>query len=93
MLKTFLLTREEIIGWFEDIGWHAAAWVGGEDALVGYADEDNLLILAHESEIGSTDPAFELYDVEFGLSRWVRVVPTPRQAAVLLREHGGSRGG
>lgn len=88
--KTLLLTREEIVEWFENAGWLVAAYMGDENALVGHADDD-LLILAHESEIESADPAFELYDGRLGLRYWVRVVPTPRQAAVLLREHGGSR--
>jgi hypothetical protein len=88
--KTFLLTREELVGWFENAGWSVAGWAGDEDALVGHSD-DGLLILAHESEMGSPDPAFELYDGRLGWRYWVRVVPTPRQAAVLLREHGAGR--
>jgi len=90
MSKTLPLTREEVVDWFENAGWWVAGWAGDEDALVGHSD-DGLLILAHESEMGSPDPAFELYDGRFGLTYRVRVVPTPRQAAVLLREHGGSR--
>ncbi len=86
--KTLLLTREEIVGWFENAGWLVTAWTGDEDALVGHSD-DGLLILAHESEIESADPAFELCDGRLDLTYWVWVVPTPRQAAVLLREHGG----
>jgi hypothetical protein len=91
ILEALVLTREEIVGWFQNAGWWVAAWVGGEDALVGQSHD--LLILAHESEMGSPDPVFELYDGRFGLSYQVRVVPTPRQAAVLLREHGGPKGG
>ena len=87
--KMLMLTREEIVGWFQGSGWSVVTWAGDEGALVGYA-EDELLILAHESEIGATDPAFELCDEKLGLRYWVRVAPTPRQAAVLLREHGGS---
>jgi hypothetical protein len=62
-----------------------------EDLLVGnYCGK--LSILAYGSVIGADDPAFELLDR--GRSRrvltyWVRVIPTPRQAAVLLEEHGG----
>lgn len=86
MLKSYLLSAEEIIGWFDDAGWRVTAWERGENALVGYAEEENVFILAHESEMESIDPTFELYDGKFRLSGWVRVVPTPRQAAVLLRE-------
>ncbi len=87
--KALLLAREEVAKWFEKAGWLLAAWAGDEEALVGCAD-DGLLILAQESEIGSTDPTFELYDGKLGLAYRVRVVPTPRQAAVLLREHNES---
>ena len=32
---------------------------------------------------------FELWDGERSLTYWVREIPTPRQAATLLTEHGG----
>ena len=32
---------------------------------------------------------FEFWDGESSLSYWVREIPTPRQAATLLTEHGG----
>lgn len=85
--KALLLTSEEIVERFEDAGWSIATWTDGEEAFVGYAD-DGPLILAHKSEIGSADPTFELYDGKRGLTYWVRVVPTPRQAALLLWKHG-----
>jgi len=56
--------------------------------IVGIAD--NLSILAYEWVWGIEDPVFELYDTERNLTYWVRVIPSPRQAAVLLEEHGGS---
>jgi hypothetical protein len=31
---------------------------------------------------------FELWDTDRDLTYWVRVIPTPRQAAVLLEGHG-----
>ena len=55
--------------------------------IVGFAN--NLSILAHEWVWGFDDPVFELYDGERNLTYWVRVIPTPRQAVVLLREHDG----
>lgn len=48
-----------------------------------------LSILAYESFMGTDDPSFELLDRRHLLTYWVRVIPTPRQAAVLLEEHGG----
>jgi hypothetical protein len=48
-----------------------------------------LSILAYESCVGAYDPAFELLDRRRVMTYWVRVIPTPRQAAVLLEEYGG----
>ncbi len=48
-----------------------------------------LSILAYKSCMGADDPAFELLDRRRVVTYWVRVIPTPRQAAVLLEEHGG----
>ena len=39
--------------------------------------------------MGTDDPAFELLDRRRLLTYWVRVIPTPRQAALLLEERGG----
>jgi hypothetical protein len=33
---------------------------------------------------------FELVDGERGTTYWVRVIPTPRVAAVLVKKHGGA---
>ena len=55
--------------------------------MVGNCGE--LSILAYESLMGVDDPAFELLDRRHLLTYWVRGIPTPRQAAVLLEEHGG----
>ena len=71
-----------------------AGWRVTEDSsqqlLVGKCGK--VSILAYESVIGTDDPAFELLDRGRSgriLTYWVRVIPTPRQAAVLLEEHGG----
>ena len=61
-----------------------------EHLLVGNCG--NLSILAYESVVETDEPAFELLDRGCSgriLTYWVRVIPTPRQAAVLLEEHGG----
>jgi len=60
---------------------------GGEGVLVGHAGD--LSILADRSQIGAEDAAFELYDGRRGLAYWVRAIPTPRVARVLLERHGG----
>ncbi len=49
----------------------------------------HLSILAYESFMGADDPAFELLDRRHLLTYWVRAIPMPRQAAVLLEDHGG----
>ena len=45
-------------------------------------------ILAYRALAATEDPFFELVDHRWGATYWVRVVPTPRVAAVLLEEHG-----
>jgi hypothetical protein len=54
--------------------------------LVGKTGE--LSILAYRSLAETEDPVFELLDRRRGTTYWVRVIPTPRLAAVLLEEHG-----
>ena len=84
------MTREEIIEGFEAAGWRGGGRGDDEGLLVGYAGD--LSILADESQIGAEDPAFELYDGQRGLAYWVRVIPTPRVARVLLDAQGGPPG-
>ena len=55
--------------------------------LVGNAGD--LSIVAHEQYAETDDPVFELVDGRRVAAYWVRVIPTPRQAAVLLEEQGG----
>jgi hypothetical protein len=73
---------------FEQTGWEIADR-GDESVLVGDASNLSLSILAYEGKaIGADDPEFMLYDRERDLAYWVRVVPTPTTAAVLLEAHG-----
>jgi hypothetical protein len=58
-----------------------------EHLLVGNCGK--LSILAYESSMGTDDTSFELLNRGRVLTYWVREIPTPRQAAVLLEEHGG----
>ncbi len=82
------MTREEVREIFERTGWEMAER-GDERVLVGDASNLSLSILAYDgAAIGADDPAFMLYDRERDLAYWVRVVPTPTTAAVLLEAHG-----
>jgi hypothetical protein len=49
----------------------------------------DLAIVAHKQYAQTDDPVFELIDGRRVAAYWVRVIPTPRQAAVLLEEQGG----
>ena len=82
------MTREEVRGIFERTGWEMADR-SDERVLVGDSRNLSLSILAYDGEaLGADDPAFMLYDRERDLAYWVRVVPTPTTAAVLLESHG-----
>ena len=78
--------QREIERGFVGAGWRVTD-DSSEHLLVGNCGK--LSILAYESFIGTDDPAFELLDRRRLLTYWVRVIPTPRQASVLLEEHGG----
>lgn len=79
------MTPEEAELAFVGAGWEIAC--SSSHLIVG--DAGGLSILAYGSQIGSDDPAFELLDRERNMAYWVRVVPSPRVAAVLLGKHGG----
>jgi hypothetical protein len=80
------MDQREIERGFIGAGWRVTDGASGH-LLVGNCGK--LSILAYGSCIGSDDPAFELLDRRRATTYWVRVIPTPRQAAVLLEEHGG----
>jgi hypothetical protein len=80
------MTKEEIEQAIEGAGWELDGSFSGH-LIVG--NDGDLSILAPWWVWGSDDPVFELCDEERNLSYWVRVVPTPRQAAELLEEYGG----
>ena len=61
----------------------------GSSEHLTVGNRGKLSILAYETSMGSDDPSFELLDRRRMVTYWVRVIPTPRQAAVLLEEHGG----
>lgn len=49
---------------------------------------DSLSILAYAEAREPEDPVFELIDHERNLTYGVQQIPSPQQAAQLLREHG-----
>ena len=71
---------------FIDAGWEIAGPL--RYPIVGSSGDD-LSITAHEQYAKTDDPAFELVDSRRVMSYWVRVVPTPHVAAVLIEKHGG----
>ena len=81
------MTCQEIERGFARAGWELDG--GFEDALiVGYYAHDDLSLLAHKEVWGTDDPTFEIVDHRRMLTYWIRGIPTPQQAAVLLQEHG-----
>jgi hypothetical protein len=48
----------------------------------------NLCVLIPEQSWQGADPVYELYDVEKNTACWVRMIPTPLRAAMLLEQHG-----
>lgn len=79
------MNREEIERSFVGVGWEVCK-SSSSHLLAGNAGD--LLILAYRSLAEAEDPVFELVDRRRGTTYWVRVIPTPRLAAVLLEEHG-----
>ncbi len=73
------------------LGFVGAAWRVTDDSSehLTVGNHRKLSILAYGSCMGTGDTAFELFDRRHVLTYCVRAVPTPRQAAVLLEEHGG----
>jgi hypothetical protein len=83
--KEKIMNREEIQRSFVGAGWEVCE-SSSPYLLVGNAGD--LSILAYRSLAETEDPVFELVDRRRGTTYWVRVVPTPRLASVLLEEHG-----
>jgi hypothetical protein len=85
-------TTKEIAQRFTGAGWDR------DDSFLGYLvigfSGENLSIVAHDQgeaapAVGETDEiVFEFLDHEKNVSYWVKEVPTPQQAQMLLEEHG-----
>ena len=81
---------KELVQSFTNAGWDI------DDSFSGYLiigfSSDNLSIVAHDegdAAAGETNEhVFELLDHERNLTYWVKEVPTPQQAQMLLEEHG-----
>jgi hypothetical protein len=80
------MARQETERAFIDAGWELFD-SHSRYPIVGNAGD--LSIIAHEQYVETDDPYFELVERRRVLSHWVRTIPTPRQAAVLLDKHGG----
>ena len=80
------MNREEIERSLVGAGWEVCESSSPHLLLVGKAGD--LSIVAYRSLAETEDPVFELVDRRRGMIYRVRVVPTPRLAAVLLEEHG-----
>ncbi len=83
------MSREEIKSILEQTGWEIDDDRSDKRVRVGGASNLSLSILASKgAAIGADDPEFMIYDTEQDLAYWVRVVPMPTAAAVLLKAHG-----
>ena len=80
------MNRKEIERSLVGAGWEVCESSSPHLLLVGKAGD--LSIVAYRSLAETEDPVFELVDRRWGTTYWVRVVPTPRVAVVLLEEHG-----
>ena len=80
---------EQIEERFAEAGWCIDNGFPGY-LVIGYSG-DTLSILARKQELFERyedDSHFEILDHARDVTYWVREVPTPQQAARLLREHG-----
>ena len=80
-----LINTVEIQQSFSSSGWPIDD-KSSQDLLIGHCG--NLWVLAYEPFTGTENPVFILIDRERLWWSWVRVIPSPRIASVLLEEHG-----
>lgn len=79
------MNHEEVEDRFASAGWELDGSFY-KHLIIGFMDD--LSIIAYRQTWESEDPKFQLCDHENDLSYWVREIPTPPQAAQLLRQHG-----
>ena len=80
------LRWEEIAQRLVATGWELDASFEGY-LIIGH-DDQRISLLAHKEWWDPDDPLFELLDHEEMNTYWVREVPDPQHAALLLQEHG-----
>ena len=59
-----------------------------ENLIIGNAN--NLCILIPDWSWQDADPVYELYDVDKNVAVWVRTIPAPFRAEMLLEKHGNA---
>jgi hypothetical protein len=79
------MTKEEIEQRFASAGWDLDGSFA-EHLVVGY-NGNGMSLLAHKESWETDDGSVEILDHDEMISYWVHEVPTPDQAAQLLREH------
>jgi hypothetical protein len=81
-----MVTQQEIEQAFVDAGWELDGSFS-DYLLVG--EDGDLSILVPQWAWEIDDPLYELCDGVRETTYWVREIPTPQHAAMLLEEHGG----
>jgi hypothetical protein len=79
--------REAIERELADADWRV------DDGFAGYllvGNAGDLSVLVPWRGWRGADPAYELYDVEKHVTCYVRVIPMPLRARMILEEHGES---
>jgi hypothetical protein len=68
-----------------DAGWRLDGSFS-EHLVIGH--DSDISILVDRRSWDGNDPAYELYNAERHLCYWVKEIPPPRQAAMLIEEYG-----
>jgi hypothetical protein len=79
------MTKEQIEQRFANAGWDLDGSFA-EHLVIGYNGE-RISLLADKESWETDEASFVILDHDEMLSYWVHEVPTPEQAAQLLREH------
>lgn len=77
--------KDKIARELAEAGWETD---GSFSEYLTIGNSGDLCVLVHPSTWETDKPAYELYDVWRHVSCWVREIPTPELAGMLLEEHG-----